>query len=361
MDSIWHYHVRSEAAGLVKAPSDDVIRQLAQCEQMTEVARKFGAAAEGWQIYGNENMSTPLFAIIDDDSSRSASQIHRTLGALLRAGYDIESRNAWNRTPLLWGAVLLAKHTLRIIDFLLLNKANAAAVDEDGNGVLHLCLNFSESLHETFIGVCETSLLRARVQTIPMDNPDEDTLSAVISDSEVASSDGWEGDDIESMCGVRDIDSDFRQSRLADGWSGSCYYCEQSPDEWESDITDLERLCHCSARDIDSFDTSDAVLVDNDFLDAEPEPWMCKTRVRLKLLRFLRAGCDPNLFNDYGQSPSDYARSNGLWPQWKWALDWSGWMYDQAIETCVRQEEGVRKWWLPAYDDIRDDLETNCG
>ena len=63
-----------------------------------------------------------------------------------------------------------------------------------------------------------------------------------------------------------------------------------------------------------------------------------KTRLRHKLLTLLQADCDPNVLDNAGASPSDYARRDGLWPQWSWALEQSGHIYDARNDRWVRIE-----------------------
>ena len=36
-----------------------------------------------------------------------------------------------------------------------------------------------------------------------------------------------------------------------------------------------------------------------------------------------------------GATPSDYARREDLWPQWEWALEHSGYMYDEDTRLCI--------------------------
>ena len=61
-----------------------------------------------------------------------------------------------------------------------------------------------------------------------------------------------------------------------------------------------------------------------------------KKRLRFKLLFLLNAGCDPNVLNHAGESPSEYARQDGLWPQWSWALKNTGYVYDAESGRYVR-------------------------
>ncbi len=51
---------------------------------------------------------------------------------------------------------------------------------------------------------------------------------------------------------------------------------------------------------------------------------------RLKFVRLilLEDGCNPGSTDEENQIPSDYARQNGIWSQWGWALVTSGFCYD---------------------------------
>ena len=68
-----------------------------------------------------------------------------------------------------------------------------------------------------------------------------------------------------------------------------------------------------------------------------------KKRLRFKLFTLLNAGCDPNVLDNEGRSPSDHAKQEGLWPQWRWALLKSGYIYNETNTSWVRgaQEEDV--------------------
>ena len=85
---------------------------------------------------------------------------------------------------------------------------------------------------------------------------------------------------------------------------------------------------------------------DNDYIysfdDDGVGVWICnpsrvlKDRVRIKLKILLEAGCDPNDFDYDGQSTNDYAR-DGLWSQWLWALDKTGYFFDEEQDRWVRR------------------------
>ena len=64
--------------------------------------------------------------------------------------------------------------------------------------------------------------------------------------------------------------------------------------------------------------------------------YVLKDRARMALEVLLEAGCDPNELGPGGQSPSDYAR-RGLWPQWRWALEATGYIFDEGQSRCIKR------------------------
>jgi hypothetical protein len=109
-----------------------------------------------------------------------------------------------------------------------------------------------------------------------------------------------------------------------------CYWCSENYRSECDTSDDVDWLFYCEETDIDDFRMPRSP-------DPEPEPWMFKSRSRLKLLALLKAGCSPNLLDSAGFSPSDYARAEGLWPQWEWALLNSGFQYNELTNLWERE------------------------
>ena len=65
-----------------------------------------------------------------------------------------------------------------------------------------------------------------------------------------------------------------------------------------------------------------------------------KDRVRTKLKVLLDAGCDPNDLDYAGKSLNDYAR-DGLWPQWLWALERTGYVFDGEQDRWIKRIEST--------------------
>ena len=75
--------------------------------------------------------------------------------------------------------------------------------------------------------------------------------------------------------------------------------------------------------------------------------WDISKAVLRKLSLFLRAGCDPDLADDYGKRPVQYARRYGLLKEWNAVLDKLAIEYDGGDETG--DEEGYEEVYL-TYD-----------
>ena len=63
--------------------------------------------------------------------------------------------------------------------------------------------------------------------------------------------------------------------------------------------------------------------VSNDMLNPSR---VLKLRLRYVLLILLEAGCNPNMLDDKGKSPNDYAERDDLLPQREWALRRAGYV-----------------------------------
>lgn len=65
---------------------------------------------------------------------------------------------------------------------------------------------------------------------------------------------------------------------------------------------------------------------------------LLKTRVAMKLKILLEAECDPNVLDDDGLSPSEYAkRGKWLWEAWLWALRLTGHTFDAVRDRWIKR------------------------
>lgn len=65
---------------------------------------------------------------------------------------------------------------------------------------------------------------------------------------------------------------------------------------------------------------------------------LLKDRIKTKLKILLEAGCDPNDRDKDGESTNDYAR-RGIWSQWLWALEKTGYVFDEEQNRWIKRIE----------------------
>ena len=148
--------------------------------------------------------------------------------------------------------------------------------------------------------------------------------------------------------------SDTTATNLAGQGPLHCAFCVPeavSPTDWNIQDSDISWI---RGRSFDRYR-----LVYSTFLDG-PEGYRChadyicwvdpdgvlrrmqnpvevlKERSKFKILVLLKAGCDPNLTDKAGEPPHRYAERNGLFSQWKWALNRNGYMLDEKSGQWVR-------------------------
>lgn len=340
IDAIWYDHVEiaiGDVVGVADFPLK-YVADLGHCRSMTELAIANGCLA-GESVPHNQPKQTPLFwlcSAVQEDFTRY--QVAGVFKQLLHAGYDKEVQNYNGETPLLHAALFATRVSLTVMELLLAENINMHAVDNDGRGSLHICLSFTYSLDETFLVVCRGSISRPNNRSVSEPHTTNDafgneTLNFQDFDSniqEVLPDDNGDGDDDQdSNMESAGYGSEDYSNDTDDSWPERCYWCD---DGWIDPLHEKDYIAHfqyCADRDVDDFNMADP-------LDPEPRPWMCKARVRLKLLALLNAGCCPNVVDSKGRSPSDCAKAEGLWPQWEWALTNSGYQYNEDTNTWVR-------------------------
>jgi hypothetical protein len=349
IDFIWYCHL--ELAGRYEfcyiGLSTSYSTYFDRCRSMTELALANGCLA-GEPGPFHMQATTPLFrlsGIVVKEFTRR--QVSDTLKQILYAEYDKEVRNDNGETALLYAALLLRSRSLTVVELLLAEDPNIHAVENQGRGALHLCLWFSVGLQNSFYQVCRGPSSAQNGRFVAEHFTTTDTFEARSVDLEHSDSDMEEGLPSDHINCHNDEESDVDCAEcdsqdLYDGTYDSprlqkCYWCGESNEIEDTGFLDDKILredgpeCHyyCADRDIDDFNMPETP-------DSEPEPWMCKAKSRLKLLALLKAGCCPNALDCEGLSPSDYARAEGLWPQWEWALSKGGFRYNESADSWER-------------------------
>lgn len=277
--------------------ASDASRDFDQCVRMTDTALQKGCDIES-SISSNPNKANALFEM---DGWWSLSSTHRSapgkaIDCLVNKGYDLEARNATGQTPLLHTATTQKPQCVMCLTALIRKGANVCAVDLMGRGALHCALSTPDvfdswrnlrlvsladhtvSRHHYLIAYVyhtETAAHAEDFEDLDEDGP------RIIPDADLSVSNSFAGG---CICGFK-ADSDVAEAQAANG----------------------------------SF-LDPVTLVCEDFqgnqLTVRHPIQVLKKRLRFKLLALLRANSDPNAFDNIGATPSDYAKRDGLWPQW---------------------------------------------
>jgi hypothetical protein len=293
---------------------------------------------------------------------------------LILSGFDLDYQQDVERSPLLKVAQSGNFRTLTALQLLLKHGASVNLVDSRGRGALHYCLNFSEGLKRFYLGVCRAAkwrskpLLRKETEDpVPSSHGDydadaafDDTTPSISGEESRDDASGHGDDDDHSWYSDDEVSTESGYDLWSCGWCGAALNRRREDDDYDS------LLHYCEIRDVDDLQMPEPVFDGDGYLDNEPEPHLVRTRQRLKLQTLLEAGCDPNLLDGYGESPSDVAEREGLWPQWEWALDQTGWRYNAASGKCerkitaVEEADGVHEE-MPGWESFMNLSEDDFG
>ena len=330
----------------------NVVRDFDQVVSMTDAALQHGCDIEDAPSYMPQ-MANALFEIVRwcPLNEPHLSVPEQAINYLLNVGYDLERRNFEGLTPLLHAANNYQPQVIQCLNTYVKRGADVSAIDASGRGALHLALAAPHCFDDwktLRLMDCITSNVLSYYY-VPMSVLDTEH-DGYASDYEDISLDS---EPLEHNMAARSIrrgkvclgkcqssrlhrvtmDPDPAKVRL--DWTVPSDVCECGIDfdEYAANITAYEGPCI-------SEDPAFEYVVCKDFSGAEHfirHPIkVLKTRLRFKLLTLLRANCDPNVLDKAGASPSDYARRDGLWPQWYWALKNTGFSYDPGSDRWVR-------------------------
>jgi hypothetical protein len=292
---------------------------------------------------------------------------------LKSAGFDIDDQQGVEGPPLLSVAQSGNFRTLTTLQLLLKHGANVKVVGLSSKGALHNCLKFSATL-DWFYDVCRAAKLPPkpplRTETedpVPSshggydaDAAFDDTAPSISGEESRDDASGHGDDDDHSWYSDDEVSTESGYDLWSCGWCGAALNRRREDDDYDS------LLHYCEIRDVDDLQMPEPVFDGDGYLDNEPEPHLVRTRQRLKLQTLLEAGCDPNLLDGYGESPSDVAEREGLWPQWEWALDQTGWRYNAASGKCerkitaVEEADGVHEE-MPGWESFMNLSEDDFG
>ena len=284
----------------------------------------------------------PLFALVGTDMADiDASTLVDAICYLLSIGWDLEEKNCYGQTPLLYAAAACGPQVARCLRALVEKGARLNARDKMGRGPLLSALSplryISNWVDLTLISPfrendCDNNwglneYFRTEDRRHVRDYYDtESILDSFLNPHRSRSTPFTDG--IESSELVRDQEPNFTAEQLM---------------QIHSSMSDLDSSASsCSEELISNPEDDDYVYSFNhegDGVWIRNPSHVLKARVRIKLKILLEAGCDPNDFDSDGQSTNDYAR-DGLWPQWLWALDKTGYVFDDD-EEHIRWVKGI--------------------
>ena len=317
-------------------------------------------------IYDADNQfssSGPLFRIADYNSMDDLDPSHMRdiLQYLTSIGYDLEERNRYGQTPLLFAASEVLPATTIYMWLLIEKGARLDAKDYFGLGLLHTVLLRYLYFMDLGNDVC------------PYDK--SEALKSAYG-YRLVHWNSWVPDardmywEMSVFC-CQDILEDCRlRESVRDPSARSTSVCESTPSSpgsspdiesssWiglqESQVA-LDRSLSAAASFLESesdagFGSEESILEVNDVdgyviarNDDGEEHWiqnpvpLLKVRVAMKLKILLEAGCDPNVLDDDGLSPSEYAK-RGKWSReaWLWALRVTGHTFDAVRDRWIKR------------------------
>ena len=377
--AIWDKFTNAHLGAFCPDLPHSIIRSVDQCMSMSDAALGYGCDMDNSIAYKhNPRLSNPLFKIIDHWSFGASQAMMDAIRYLCNIGYDMEERNSKGETLYLFGATRLCPSVITSLKFLIEIGADLSAVDPYNCGALHLALMAPDGWGAwgssctdacNHINYDHAYLASVLFRTESEDYAEDycnDGLTPAPSPIDDIQSDHLAYDDgvqegLCRACGTEYLpttDSTRSGSPISRGRSGQYIDLDETDADDEDEEIEVEEDDEGASGEDDSGEEEDETDEDNDAEDLEiPEGYvLCydseegsemirkplpilKTRLRFKLLTLLRAGCDPNLVDNHGNSPSDDARYHGLWPEWTWALLNADYVFDEDGNRWVKRLE----------------------
>ncbi len=340
-----------------------VVRDFDQCVQMMDAALRHGCEIDmedDDSIHCEPHKANALFEMVDwwPVGEAQISTPGRAINYLLRVGYDKEKRNSQSLTPLLHAATGYLPQVIQCIREFIRGGADIHATDTSGRGALHCALGaphcFTDWKTLRLTSYATNDVLNYFYVPYRVFRIEDTVYEGDYEDGGLDLEPLTQGEPTErpprrgkvclgecTKARVRELERCCLNSAAPDGarprldWSVPSEECTCGIDfdEYAANITAYGGPCI-------SDDPAFEYVVCKDLSGAEHfirHPIkVLKTRLRFKLLTLLRANCDPNVLDNAGASPSDYARRDGLWPQWYWALKNTGFSYDPGSDRWVR-------------------------
>ena len=257
--------------------------------------------------------------------------LDRAVEYLINIGYEVEKKNQRGQTPLLWTASSYQPQVIECLRAFMRNKrADLNAVDSAGRGIIHSALavpHIFDSWRTLMIMTHGVHVTKLYGLPHLIYRTDSTAYAGDYSDQVLESNPFAEQDD----ASLFDSEAYLFQT--------DHYTTTQGTHESTDDIITTSKSAPTGSTTVENETPENYVLMQDphgvEHVIKNPMN-VLKTRLKHKLLALLQADCDPNVLDNAGASPSDYARRDGLWPQWSWALEQSGHIYDARNDRWVR-------------------------
>ena len=254
------------------------------------------------------------------------------IGYLVSIGWDLEEKNRYGQTPLLYAAAACGPQVVRCLRALVEKGALLHARDEMGRGLLLSALGpprgFSNWIDIWLFGGndCDNNwwlseIFRTEDRRSVRDYCDTESILDPLEVHTLSHMSRFAPslNGIESSQPVRDQQFNFTAEQLMQIDSSISDVHSKNPED--------DDYVYCFSEE------REGVWIRN-------PSHVLKDRVRIKLKILLEAGCDPNDSDNDGQSTNDYAR-RGLWSQWLWALEKTGYVFDEEQNRWVKRVDSV--------------------
>ena len=362
-----------------------IIKNVDQCISMSNAALRYGCDIKNSIAY-NPLLPNPLFTLMNDWNIGKAQSIMDAIRYLCSIGYDMEERNSKGETLYLYGATLISPSVITSLKFLIEIGADTSAMDLHNCSALHLALmpprhcyhwgawgsSYTDNYNHDGYGdeMWASQMFLTESESYAEDycnhglTPAPSTIDDFQSDRLACDARSQERLHRASGGNFPMTDSMRSGSHIPSSRHEQYIDLDETDDDNENEEIDVEDEDEDEDEEgvsgEDSSDEEDHEIDEyNDTEDLEvPEGYvLCydpderrtriiqrplpilKTRLRFKLLALLRAGCDPNVLDNKGNSPSDDARYHGLWPEWTWALLNAGYVFDADGNRWVKRLE----------------------
>ena len=327
-------------------------RSFKHCVALTEIALENDCTIDS--AYNRTLAASPLFNIVGQ-RMEEADPVD-AINYLFSIGWDFEEQNHLGQTPLLYAACECYSPAARCLRTLIGRGARLDARDDTGRGPLHCALCPTPGIKSWANPGCTFEFEETGNNNTEEVEYSNNTLlrSLWVTEDDRFARDYYDAETRHDCPTTSQLPNAYRSSNSLDGVrisqlvpnNGCIAPAEQTtPTEFSSSDSDSDASTCAEDGDAED-DEDDSEDDDNDYVYCADEEgnysWIrnpvhvLKNRVKTKLKILLEAGCDPNDFDDHGKSPNDYA-DDGLWPQWLWALETTGYVYDGENGLWVKQ------------------------